>query len=867
MTNNQPIGRVVATEKHPTSTGSFRFWLTAGVNLKPFDFVRVLPPENTHIDIGNFYAIIDEIHQVSDEPSPLSSFISSDFGNSQQSPRVARVVTTYADATVLYNTNDIEMPVPHGARVYYPDELGVRKALGIDEYRRNTPAGYITMSGPDDRSIVINVDMDADYLIGPEGAHLNISGISGLATKTSYAMFILSAIQQRQRSDTWPVEEQASFVVLNVKGSDLLYLHEPAEDMNKRTQDDWERCQLRAEPLQNVTYFYPYAADSKSKTQTKLQPERVASNVDSQRAFRYFYDVENALDRLRLLFEDMDDPNATLVSCADHCVQNVDPDDPWSTLRTRVAGWAKQTPDKKIPVVSWRRFHRLFGQRTRNGIFTELGRRSDELKQVRLSDRLRALQPGHIAVVDIAQLPDYLQAFVVGDVIAALREPQFQDASDHENEETTNQHPIILFADELNKFAPRQGGTRSLTRHLREISERGRSEGIILFGAEQFRTSVDDRVTGNSGTHVFGRTTAVESQKDPEIRSRPQSKRVPFLRKANSWLATLDLVPGHSRSAFPVTPTALVDFMSTTPNTTLGVHLLETITLGMYSQPLHCVREYIQNAFDSIRAARRQGLLDIDDGCVDVIVDADAKSLRIRDNGTGLAPEEAVVQLVDIGYSAKASSADTAATNAGFRGIGRMAGISYCASLVFETTDGAGTTCLVTFDAQAINQLTRPGQEPTTIVEAINRNCTVIEQVSDSDARFLQVSLEQVTDNSLLDVDALSEYLEQTAPVRQDPTMWKFQEKIRSIAQNAGCPSSLDTISVRVCRPDGSVIREIYRPFKDSFVTKNAKVKQNAASTLQTLFRSPEPATTLDGGAGWPHTRDGVHLPTFHLLG
>ena len=112
MSTDSPIGRVVATENHPTSTGSFRFWLAAGINLKPFDFVQVQPPENGDLDIGRFYAIIDEIHQVSDEPSPLSGFISSDFGNSSQSPRVGRVVTTYADATVLYNTNDIEMPVP-----------------------------------------------------------------------------------------------------------------------------------------------------------------------------------------------------------------------------------------------------------------------------------------------------------------------------------------------------------------------------------------------------------------------------------------------------------------------------------------------------------------------------------------------------------------------------------------------------------------------------------------------------------------------------------------------------------------------------------------------------------------------------------
>ena len=551
MSTDSPIGRVVATENHPTSTGSFRFWLAAGVNLKPFDFVQVQPPENGDPDIGRFYAIIDEIHQVSDEPSPLSGFISSDFGNSSQSPRVGRVVTTYADATVLYNTNDIEMPVPHGSRVRWPDEDGVRRALGIDEYRRNTPAGYITMSGPEDKSIVISVDMDADYLVGPEGAHLNISGVSGLATKTSYAMFILSAIQQR--AEDWPAGTKPAFVVLNVKGADLLRLHESDPDLNDQTRADWERCDLECKPLSEVTYFYPYSSNEPAWTQTMLSAEEVSANVDAGRANRYFYDVKNALERLHLLFEDMDDPAQTLVSCVEYCRENVGGEDPWSALRSKVASWARETPDKsRIPVVSWRRFFRLFGQRTRNGIFTELARRAEDYRQVSLSDSLCRLQPGQVAVVDIAKLPDYLQAFVVGDVISALREPTPSDLDDNEEQGTSAAaRTAVLFADELNKFAPKHGGARSLTGHLREISERGRSEGIILFGAEQFRTSVDDRVTGNSGTHVFGRTTAVESQKDSEIRLRPQSRRVPFLRKGELLVSHTRFSAGTLKLRFP----------------------------------------------------------------------------------------------------------------------------------------------------------------------------------------------------------------------------------------------------------------------------------------------------------------------------
>ena len=273
---------MVATERNPTTTGSFRFWMAAGVNLKPLTSLGSSRRRTRNSTLATFRDRGRDPSGV-DEPSALSSFISSDFGDSEQQPRVGRIVTTYADATVLYNTNDVEMPVPHGSSVHWPDENGVRRALGIDEYRRNTPAGYITMSGPDGKNIVINVDMDADYLIGPEGAHLNISGVSGLATKTSYAMFVLSAIQQRQGSDEWPDDGRASFVILNVKGSDLMRLHEDAPDLSERTRADWKNCGLDARPFSNVTYFYPYSSRGAARVQTSVDADLVMGNIETGR--------------------------------------------------------------------------------------------------------------------------------------------------------------------------------------------------------------------------------------------------------------------------------------------------------------------------------------------------------------------------------------------------------------------------------------------------------------------------------------------------------------------------------------------------------------------------------------------------------
>ena len=554
MNNDNPIGRVVATERDPTTTVGVRFWLEPDVQLKPFDLVRLSPPERKG-EIGEFYAIINEIEQVSDVQSPLSSFISADFGDAGIAPRMARITTTYADATVLFNTRDIEMPVPHESAVRWPDEEGVRRALGIEDYSRKTPAGYITMSGPGRKPMTIHVDMDADYLMGPEGGHLNISGISGLATKTSYAMFLLTAIQQKQESE-WKEGNRAAFVILNVKGADLLSLHEEVLDLGTKTKEDWTKCGLIAGPLKNVTYFYPYS-DVGAHAQTKLNSDAVERNVKDGRAYRYFYNVAGVLERLRLLVEDIDDPNQTLVSCADHCTDKIIGDSPWRSFREQIRSWAKETPDRQIPVVSWRRFARLIGQRTKNPLFTEKGRRADRIRQVPIKEILSHLQPGHAVVVDIAQLPDYLQSFVVGDIIDLVRRAKVGDLPFDDDEEgedrTPNLGTVILFADELNKFAPKRGQTRSITRHLREISERGRSEGIILFGAEQFRTGVDEQVTGNSSTQVFGRTTAVEAKKDPEIKSLPgsQIQRVPFLRKGELLVSHTRFSAGTLKLRFP----------------------------------------------------------------------------------------------------------------------------------------------------------------------------------------------------------------------------------------------------------------------------------------------------------------------------
>ena len=300
--------------------------------------------------------------------------------------------------------------------------------------------------------------------------------------------------------------------------------------------------------------------------------------------------------------------------------------------------------------------------------------------------------------------------------------------------------------------------------------------------------------------------------------------------------------------------------MASSRQPTLGVHLLETITRGMYSEPLHSAREYVQNAYDSIRSARRSGLLASDAGEVRVVVDADARTARIRDDGTGLSPEEAAVYLLDLGNSNKAETDAGSMRNAGFRGIGRMAGITYCKKLRFETSNGNGKKCIVEFDATGINRLTRAGQKATTIVDAIRNNSTLVEEAEDQGCHYLEVVLEGINraGESFLKEDCLEGYLAQTAPVAYNPE-WSFGGKIRSFAEEAESASSLDHIRVTIRDAAGNRRSDVRRPFRNTFSTTNTRGERRTVR-VRDVVALPRDGAPVDGWWGWLalHERQGA---------
>ena len=138
----------------------------------------------------------------------------------------------------------------------------------------------------------------------------------------------------------------------------------------------------------------------------------------------------------------------------------------------------------------------------------------------------------------------------------------------------------------------------------------------------------------------------------------------------------------------------------------IGKFTLESLTTGMYSEPESCYREYIQNAVDSLDTALATGIMQAEDFRIEIIVDSAGQEITIRDNGTGIKKDLVRKTLLDIGNSTKLHT-----TNRGFRGIGRLGGLSYCKKLSFCTTSlGESEKTLVTFDCEKLKTLLIPGQ-------------------------------------------------------------------------------------------------------------------------------------------------------------
>lgn len=501
----QIVGKTSATERDAITSDKFAFWLPDNVIVNPFDIVKVEQVNQPDEPTSSTYGLVTTLEHRTDAPNHLANYISSNFGEVQAEPNTIRQGTTVASANVLNNTADIYMPVPSDRSVQFADATGIQQALGTDVLISQRPedaipAGLIKMSNG---SAAIAY-LDKRYVLGPESAHVNISGISGLATKTSYAMFLISSILQKA-----PDPEKIAVIILNVKQADLLQINQRRRDnLSTEQMERWEALGLEPKPFDHVRYYLPRGSSANFPNSYPPVPDMYTI---------YAYDLIGTADKLDLLLSNVADPSGTVEGIYGEVMTGIlareaefNNVQSWDALldflRQRQSGgsrWRGMFASSSIGM--FRRHLRRIIQTRQTGIFVNSRSRNERL----LSDELANIQGGKTYVIDIAKLADEEQTLVFGDILRSIYAVKSEE-TEFRTEASPVPEKVIIFVDELNKYAPGGGKESPITQQVLDIAERGRSLGVILISAQQFMSSVHGRVTGNSATKIIGRTGSSE---------------------------------------------------------------------------------------------------------------------------------------------------------------------------------------------------------------------------------------------------------------------------------------------------------------------------------------------------------------------
>src|SRR3954454_15650281 len=491
-----PIGRGVAPELKPATPHQFHFWTARESPIGIGAIVRVEEAGRT------VYGVVTGGFAYSDLATPLHAVLGAD-GDPVAAglePTARTEIRLFTAAVLRQVPEEPLQPVPLGP-VWLATDADVALALRMDGYtagERPTgiPVGLYATGGS-----ASPVYLDCDFLLGPEAAHLNITGVSGLATKTSAVEFLLASIFQ-----TFPAHKgSVAALWFNVKGPDLCFLDQPAP----LSEDDrrlYARLGLRPEPFRAVRYYAPFKADVINLNPLRTH-EALAANTEP-----LVWGLREVLDYAEVVLnrDDVDaKADAFIDFLAERVVGREYQDDMLRGRPFLVQSFADLEEFFRAIFdfmealgrggEVWKTHHLATIRKGRN----RLGNISTRSKGLVTDDGVPNDLPwGQFAdrsmhVVDVAGLDPLAQGLVFARVVPKLRELL-------ERRDLGVDH-VVVFVDELNKYAPADGPDTYVRKMLIDLSERGRYLGLVLFSAQQFRSQVQRRVIGNAGTGIYGR--------------------------------------------------------------------------------------------------------------------------------------------------------------------------------------------------------------------------------------------------------------------------------------------------------------------------------------------------------------------------
>jgi len=559
------VGRVLGSEH--TTTAEFRVVLEEDEYLQLDDLI-VVRTEVPKVGEVRTYGVITEAEAVYEGAQYESdTHRIAELGIMPAAKvRTARVAVTRVDPEVWVSAD----PGEEVARATGEER---RKALYADEMERPLPIGLGRDGAP--------VHVDLDFFDGRKGGHMSISGISGVATKTSFALFFL-----RMLTSTPEVVGSGAanlrVLVFNVKGEDLLWLDRPnaSFEAHEGAREGWTALGVDPAPFPSVRFWAPPrrqsgdvmvpdtggrfegvevfswtprafidqdllefcftdASDAKNqipfiRERVQLQLKRWAVGVDGMPGAVALRDPAQAPDGHawsrddRIPAAQADVVITDLPSLVRALEVHLEPDDGSEAD----AAWTARVMPGTVAAF----LRRLHAASARLGHLV----RADADRRI---DRGAA----NVTVVAIQSLHEQAQRFVVG---ALLRE------TFKEKEDTGQRLPLsVIVLDELNKYAPRDG-TGPLKDMLIDIAQRGRSLGVLLVGAQQTASRVAPEVLENAAIRVTGRLDSAEAERAEYGWMLPSTRARARLLKPGTMVVSQPAIPVPLVVTFPFPPWA-----------------------------------------------------------------------------------------------------------------------------------------------------------------------------------------------------------------------------------------------------------------------------------------------------------------------
>jgi uncharacterized protein len=505
------VGRVLGTAAEGGAT-PMSFWVgvAEGEYLQLDDIVvtdRIVPGREEPVRLSGMVSQVKAVHEGASWGSDV--FLIADGTLPAQVFEAAEVLTTRVEPEVYVP------PLP-GSPVRRATGAERDSALAFDKMDHQLPIGL----GRDGQVLFAN----AEFVDGTRGAHVNISGISGVATKTSYATFLLHSLFTSGVLGAEAVNTKA--LIFNVKGEDLLFLDQPNKRLDPVARAAYRALGLPAEPFASFAVYAP-----PKKGDPNAGPD-VGSRNTGVNAFYWTLQEFCEGELLPYVFADVEDERQQYTMVVHHVTAKLKregmpfgDDGAWSiggsVLRTYsdLVDLLDERMSNDDTVFEWA--GRSVGAGTVNAFIRRIissRARLEPLIRADISLRKKhtiSTSDAQVTVVDLHNLHDRAQRFVVGVTLKRIFD---------EKERTGSAKPLtFIVLDELNKYAPREGSS-PIKEILLDVAERGRSLGVILIGAQQTASEVERRVITNSAIRVVGRLDAAEANR-PEYGFLPESHR------------------------------------------------------------------------------------------------------------------------------------------------------------------------------------------------------------------------------------------------------------------------------------------------------------------------------------------------------